>query len=177
MKYSRRAFLQVAASMLVMAGLAGRCFAQETRRPNFVIVYTDDQDLKEYNCYGGKVLSPHLDRMAQEGMRFDRFYISSAVCGPSRYSALTGRYASRSTNNCMQFKPGTHMNLGWGAHLHADVKAGLEHSLPQVLKRNGYFTGMVGKWDQGPYMNKNKAFPTEANWHTQAGQALAREKK
>lgn len=62
-------------------------------RPNIILFLIDDQDKDSIGAYGGKAFTPNLDRMAAEGMKFDRAYVSSAVCTPSRYGWATGRYA------------------------------------------------------------------------------------
>ena len=140
---SRRRFLE-AAAVLGAASAVPLAGAPPKPRPNVVLIYTDDQPLSEYNCYGGKALSPHIDRLAREGMRFDRFYVSSAVCSPSRYSALTGRYASRSLRQQRKYPPGGTINMGWEAGVYGE-----DGTLPKILRANGYFTGAVGKWMQG----------------------------
>jgi len=109
-----------------------------------VFIYADDQALDGLGCYGGKALTPHIDSLARDGVRFERFYISSAVCSPSRYSLLTGRYASRS-NRCFGGAPaGGPINIGWQAGVFGEKR-----TMPKILKANGYRTGFVGKWHQG----------------------------
>ena len=68
-----------------------------TRRPpNFVIVFTDDQGYQDLGCFGSPdIKTPHLDRMAEEGMRFTHFYASQAVCSASRAALITGCYNVR----------------------------------------------------------------------------------
>jgi len=113
-------------------------------RPNIVVIYSDDQAISELGCYGGEVLSPHIDSLARDGMKFERFYISSPVCCPSRYSLLTGRHASRSRSSMGKYPPGTHINIGWEAVVHGE-----RNTLPKILQKSGYRTGFVGKWHQG----------------------------
>ena len=123
--------------------------------PNVVFIYTDDQDQERVNCYGGDAvggvtpplpdrLTPNIDRLAREGVRFDRFYVSSPVCVPSRYAALTGRYASRSPRLHEASPPGEPVNLGFQPGIYGDP-----HNVARVLSDAGYATGMVGKWHQG----------------------------
>ncbi len=72
--------------------------AQAADRPNIILFLIDDQDLSSIGAYAGKTYTPHLDRIAAEGMKFTRAYVSSSVCTPSRYSFATGRYAGNSTS-------------------------------------------------------------------------------
>jgi len=62
-------------------------------RPNIIMFLIDDQNPSSISAFGGETYTPNLDRMAEEGMKFTRAYVSSSVCTPSRYSFLTGRYA------------------------------------------------------------------------------------
>jgi len=95
-------------------------------RPNFVIVFTDDQGYGDLGCYGSKTIrSPRLDKLAEEGSRFTDFY-AQIVCGPSRSALLTGRYPIRSR--------------GWGM-------PESEITLAELLQRVGYATCCIGKWD------------------------------
>jgi len=95
-------------------------------RPNFVIIFTDDQGYGDLSCYGSETIrSPRLDQLAREGTRFTDFY-AQPVCGPSRSALLTGRYPVRSQ--------------GWSM-------PESEITLAELLKTVGYTTGCIGKWD------------------------------
>jgi arylsulfatase A-like enzyme len=90
--------------------------AHDEDPPNIVVIYVDDTDSEWLGCYGGPPLTPNIDRIAAEGLRFDRYYTTSPVCAPSRYGALTGQYPSRSVGlqrqcptdapPCVGFEPG-----------------------------------------------------------------------
>ncbi len=106
--------------------------------PNILLIYTDDVGYGDLSCYGAtRVHTPHIDRLAKEGLRFTDAHCSSATCTPSRYSLLTGRYAWR--------KKGTGVARG-NAPLIIDPQ---RTTLADVLKRAGYRTGVVGKWHLG----------------------------
>ena len=79
--------------------VSGRCrdfAAADSRPPNIVIIFTDDQGYGDVGCYGAKgFATPNLDRMAREGMRFTDFYVAQAVCSASRTALLTGCYPNR----------------------------------------------------------------------------------
>src|SRR5690606_702048 len=70
--------------------------AGESQRPHIVVILADDLGWGDPGCYGGKIPTPHLDRLAQQGIRFTDAHSPSAVCTPTRYGLLTGRYAWRS---------------------------------------------------------------------------------
>jgi arylsulfatase A-like enzyme len=86
-------FLFVLSSILAIA--ANPILA---KRPNIILILTDDQDKESIGAYGGDVWTPNLDRMAKEGMLFHNGFVTSTVCTPSRYAFLTGRYPSRSSS-------------------------------------------------------------------------------
>jgi hypothetical protein len=86
---SRRDFLTgvgMGAAALAMPQFLGRAHAEgEKRRPNLVIIFTDDQGYADLGCFGAEDFeTPNLDRMAAEGVRFTSFYVAQAVCGASR---------------------------------------------------------------------------------------------
>jgi arylsulfatase A-like enzyme len=143
---SRRNFLKLAGLGVVAAALPAT-HAAPARRPNVILIYTDDHDLDEIGCFGGKVLTPHMDSLARDGLKFTRFYVASAVCSPSRYNALSGRYASRSISQQAKTPVTAPANLGWEAGVYAERDQ--RTCLAFALRAAGYATGMVGKWHQG----------------------------
>jgi arylsulfatase A-like enzyme len=118
---------------LWLGGLAGA-----GTLPNVIIIFADDLGYGDLGCYGHpSIRTPHLDRMATEGLRFTDFYAAAAVCTPSRAALLTGRYAVRS---------------GMNAVLFPNSKGGLppgEITLAEALKPAGYATAHIGKWHLG----------------------------
>ncbi|MBT5925878.1 MAG: arylsulfatase [Verrucomicrobia bacterium] len=108
--------------------------------PNLIFILADDMgygDVRAYNPQS-KIPTPHLDRLAGEGMRFTDAHTPSAVCTPTRYGFLTGRYCWRS-----RLKRGV-LN-GYSDHLIQEDRL----TLPRFLKGHGYQTGVVGKWHLG----------------------------
>ena len=110
-------------------------------RPNIVVIYADDLGYGDVSCYNperGKIPTPHIDRLATQGMRFTDAHSSSGVCSPSRYTLLTGRYHWR-----------TRLQSGivgrWGKPLIAEERL----TIAGLLKRHGYHTACVGKWHLG----------------------------
>ncbi|NQT14038.1 MAG: sulfatase-like hydrolase/transferase, partial [Planctomycetes bacterium] len=115
------------------AALAGE---DEQRRPNFVVVFADDQGYNDLGCFGSeKIKTPNIDRLAAEGMRFTSFY-AQAVCGPSRAALMTGCYPIRVA------EPGN------TKHQHTILHPG-ETTLAETLKSAEYATACVGKWHLG----------------------------
>ncbi|BCM88893.1 arylsulfatase [Abditibacteriota bacterium] len=105
------------------------------RKPNVILILSDDVGLDDIGCYGGGFKTPHIDALAAGGTRFEYCY-SSPLCGPSRAELLTGRYAFRT---------------GMESNATGDVmKPANETMLPRVLKPAGYVTASVGKWNQLP---------------------------
>ena len=110
----------------------------EAQRPNFVVIFTDDQGYQDVGCFGApQTKTPNLDRMAKEGARFTSFYVAQAVCSASRAALLTGCYPNR---------VGILGALGPGSTtgLHSN-----EVTIAEILKERGYATGIFGKWHLG----------------------------
>ncbi len=117
---------------------------KKNQKPNVIVILTDDQGSVDLNCYGAKDLyTPNMDRLAKEGVRFTQFYAGAAVCSPSRAALLTGK---------------TNLRAGLPGNVpvpeYADAKG--RHGMPteqvtmaEMLKGNGYYTALIGKWHLG----------------------------
>jgi arylsulfatase A len=118
------------------------CAAEETRPPNVIVLYADDLGYGDLGCYGHPTIrTPHLDRMAAEGMRFTSFYSAAEVCTPSRAALLTGRYPIRSG------MAGNSRRV-----LFPNSAGGIPESevtLAEALSERGYATACIGKWHLG----------------------------
>jgi len=124
---------------------------EKKNTPNIIFIMADDLGYGDLGCYGAKHIStPHCDRMAQEGIRFTDAHSSSAVCSPTRYSVLTGRYAWRTwlKNWVLQ---------EWMPLL-IDPK---RLTIASMLKQYGYATGCIGKWHLGLGSDINPDWNTE----------------
>ena len=117
-------------------------------RPNVLFIITDDQERAEFNFLpegrdergNPRNLTPNIDRLATEGVVLLNQYVSSPVCTPSRYSVLTGNYASRSPSLATAAARGEQVNITWNSHIDRDTP-----NLARTLHATGYFTGAVGK--------------------------------
>ncbi len=147
MRYATSAALPILATLLSPyvnaheVPAAGGGVINFKHQPNIVIILADDLGYGDLGCYGSPLIhTPHLDQMAQEGLRFTDFYAPAAICSPSRAALLTGRYAIRS-GMC-----------GPGRVLFPDSQGGLpreEITIATALKLRGYATAHVGKWHLG----------------------------
>lgn len=132
---TRREFL-VGAAATMAAGLAGADAAQQQgRRPNVVLIITDDQGYGDLACHGNPHLkTPHIDRLYSESVRFTRFHVSP-VCSPTRASLMTGRY---------NYRTGVIDTYQGRSMMRPD-----EVTVAQMLGGAGYRTGLFGKWHLG----------------------------
>jgi arylsulfatase A-like enzyme len=114
---------------------------QAGERPSIVLVMADDLGYGDVRCYNpdrGKIPTPHIDRLAAQGMRFTDAHSSSGVCSPSRYTLLTGRYHWR-----------TRLQSGIVGYLERPLIAPGRLTVAALLKQHGYDTACVGKWHLG----------------------------
>ncbi len=111
----------------------------QARQPNVILIYTDDQGTIDVNCYGAKDLTtPHMDRLAKQGVKFSQFYSAAPVCSPSRGAVITGRYPQRAQipGNVSSHKG----HAGMPAH---------QITMAETFKAAGYNTAHIGKWHLG----------------------------
>jgi arylsulfatase A-like enzyme len=149
------AFLALALLLSFALGVRTEA-AQPSKRPNILLIVSDDQGYGDGGCFGGKgILTPSLDRLAREGVRLTSFYVTWPACTPSRGSILTGRYPQR--NGLYDMIRNNEVDFGFqydeaGYAVSPEMTLGLdvrEVTIAQVLKKAGYTTGVVGKWDSG----------------------------
>ena len=122
---------------LLLAAVVG---AARTRTPNVVFILADDLGYGDLGSYGQRTIAtPHLDRMAAEGMRFSQFYAGSTVCAPSRSVLMTGQHTGHTT---------VRGNAGTKGAVAQTLRAE-DVTLAEMLQQAGYRTSLVGKWGLG----------------------------
>ena len=145
-----RTILQTIFLMILAWGLPITVLAGVSERPNIVVFFVDDMGYRHIGPFGSTYPTPHLDRMAEEGMKLTSFYVSSTACTPSRSALMTGCYANR-------------IEMGRGVVYPGDDR-GLnpsEVTIAELLKGVGYTTGCFGKWhlgDQPDFMPTKQGF-------------------
>ena len=125
------------ASVLATAGRDA--FAEPPEKPNVIIIYTDDQGTLDANCYGSKdLITPSIDRLAKQGVRFTQMYAPSSICSASRAGLMSGRFPARAgvPGNCSS----SHGVAGMPRE---------EVTIAEMLEASGYATGHIGKWHLG----------------------------
>lgn len=132
---SRRTFLKTAGAAVVMSPLQGTLRGKSPVRPNIVLIIGDDISVSDHGVYGHPTIqTPHIDRLAVNGLRLNNAYLTAASCSPTRCSVITGRYPHNTG------APELHMPLPDGQVM-----------FPQLLKESGYYTAAIGKWHLGGY--------------------------
>ncbi len=125
-------------AVAVFCPVTTQSFAQsELRKPNVIVILADDLGYGDLSCYGADdVATPNIDRMAEEGAKFNSFYVSP-VCSPTRAALMTGSHSTRVGIGGVMFPRNNH-------GLNPD-----EITLPELLKDQGYATAIIGKWHLG----------------------------
>ena len=125
-----KSFLSLTISLLFCSGTLK---ATDKEQPNILFIFTDDHALNAISAYDGPLAkiapTPHLDRIAREGMLFNHCLVTNSICAPSRAVVLTGKYS--------------HLN---GQLTNKNVFDGSQQTVPKLLKKGGYQTAIVGKW-------------------------------
>ena len=142
--------------LLLLATLALASNAAAAAKPNFIIIFTDDQGYGDLSCFGSTTIkTPNIDRIAKEGRKFTSFMVASPVCTPSRAALLTGCYPKR---------VGMHQHV-----LFPSSQKGLnpeEHTIADHLKAQDYATACFGKWHLG---HQREVLPTSNGFDTYFG--------
>ena len=148
MNHSPR-FLLLALTLFAILATALASLAAD--KPNFILIFTDDQGYNDLGCFGStKIKTPNIDKLAAEGRKFTSFYVASPVCSPSRAALLTACYPKR---------VGMEKHVIFPAHkhgLHTD-----EVTIADTLKAAGYATACIGKWHLGhrkPFLPTSQGF-------------------
>jgi len=135
-RISRRQFLRVAGVGAASLAMPRLVQGASKPKPNIIFILADDLGYGDLGCYGQKkILTPNIDRMAAEGMRFTQAYAGCCVCAPSRCSLLTGKHNGHNR---------VRDNLPHNIWLRPD-----DLTVAEVLKQAGYTTGAIGKWSLG----------------------------
>lgn len=131
-----------ALSLAALAGVPGRGFAADKKaRPNIIFILADDLGYGDLSIYGQTDFqTPHLDQLAQQGLRFTQAYSNSAVCSATRFGLITGRYQYRLRGGLEEPIAGASDTIGLPPS---------HPTLPSLLKKKGYRTALFGKWHLG----------------------------
>jgi arylsulfatase A len=126
-------------ALAIAAAISSLIHAAEARRPNVIVILTDDQGTIDANCYGARdLVTPAIDALAERGVRFTQFYAAAPVCSPSRAGLITGRYPIRAgVPNNVSSQQG-----------HAGMAAE-QVTLGDMFQAAGYATAHIGKWHLG----------------------------
>ncbi len=125
---------------LPMGIIALNAVAEKVQKPNIVIIMADDLGYGDLGCYGNNAINtPHIDQLAKEGIRFTDFHANGPVCSPTRAALLTGKYQQRvGIPGVVTAKKHRHHGLATN-----------EETFAETMRKNGYKTGIFGKWHLG----------------------------
>ena len=131
--------------------------------PNLIWIMADDLGYGELGCYGQKVIAtPHIDRMAQEGMRFTHYYSGATVCAPSRSVLMTGQHQG-------------HTRIRGNGDAKKIRLLAEDPSVAKTLKSAGYRTAVLGKWGLGEYGGAESGLPAAQGFDEFFGVLVARQ--
>ena len=150
----RYAFFLLLSSIFYLLPSAAEA-AQQPQQPNIIFILADDMSFDSVSANNekmGPLKTPHIDRLISQGMNFTDAHSGSAVCTPTRYGLLTGRY-------CWRTKLKSHVLWSWGAPLIAPERL----TVAELLQQQGYATGMVGKWHLGMTWFDKEGKPANAH--------------
>src|SRR5688572_20612057 len=125
-------------NLVLVLSVAIATLAAAADKPNIVVILADDLGYGDVSCYNpdrGKIKTPNIDRLAEQGLRFTDGHCSSGCCSPSRYTLLTGRYHWRSR-----------LQQGIVAQWEEPLIAKDRLTIASLTKQQGYRTGCFGKW-------------------------------
>ena len=123
-------FIFILALALITFNVKAQQVTDNSDRPNIIFIMTDDHAFQAISAYGSTLINtPGIDRLAKEGMRFDKAFVTNSLCSPSRAVALTGKFS--------------HLN---GVTDNEDVFDSAQVTFPKMMRQHGYHTAVIGKW-------------------------------
>ena len=129
-----------------------------SKKPNVIVILTDDMGYSDIGCFGSEINTPNIDKLADNGIRFTHFY-NTARCSPSRASLMTGLYPHQAGMGFLS-------NYNYEEAGYIDDLSKNAVTMAEVFKQTGYATYMSGKW----HLNKEKSIPNDrSNWPLQRG--------
>lgn len=152
--HARRTMFLITMAILLAVGVSHEARAAKPDRPNIVLIISDDLSWGDLGCYGQKqILTPNIDRLAREGMRFTNAYAGNSVCAPSRSCLMQGLHPGHARVRGNAFR-------GYREGLWKD-----DVTIAEILQDAGYATGLFGKWGLG-LMGQPDAIPNRQGFDT-----------